>query len=173
MRKQPDQEPDWPFLQQGPVTLVRSANVLQDALTRLRSSGYRTYDIDGSSDAACAASFAKALHWEAKFGYVPEALNLDALNDAFYHDPAHDADRTLLVFRNFDSLRKRSRATAHGILDVFTHNEREHLIYGLRLLCFVQTSDPDLRIDGLGGRSAHWNSEEWQDRKRRRGAGRR
>lgn len=164
MGKCPDLDADWPFLRDGPVTLFRSPDVLDDAVTCLRAAGYRVHEIDCSSDAACAASFATALHWAAKFGYVPQRVNLDALNDAMWPDPAHDAERSVLVLRAFDSLRKRSKATAHGILDVIACNERTHLIHGRRLLCFVQTTHPGLKIKDLGGRSAQWNTKEWARR---------
>ncbi len=163
-------EEDWPFIQNGAVNLFLSPAVLDAAVASMKEAGYRIHEIDCGSEAAFVSTMAVALRWEQKFGYQPHALNLDALNDALRHEPATDGLATLLVLRNFDALRKRGKEVAHNVLDLIELNARDHLLLGAKLVCFVRTRDPDLSIDNLGARSAHWNASEWLDAKRHRSA---
>jgi len=152
---------DWPFIQNGAVTLFRTRRVLDESIRKMKACEYSIKDVSCRTDASLVDSLAKALRWREQFGYEPESLNLDALNDALSGVPAVDDPRVVLVLDRFSGFQKRHPELAFGVLDMIESNSRDHLLFGRRLLAFVHTTNSDTHIEGLGGRSANWNNKEW------------
>jgi len=159
-------EVDWPFLQNGPTTLFKSQKVLEDATTRLKSSGYAVHHIDCSNDDKLLCSFIETLRWRHQFGYVPETLILNALNDAVRDEPFETSDKAVMVFDQFQGFWKRDKSTAFHVLDIFASASRDYLIFGKRLLSFVKVSNSAFKIDALGATPANWNDREWLNKDR-------
>lgn len=45
-------------------------------------------------------------------------------------------------------------------------NSRLLLLFGLRLIVLVQSNDPEISFDPVGGRSVMWNGREWFNKSR-------
>jgi barstar (barnase inhibitor) len=82
--------------------------------------------------------------------------NLDAFNDCL-RDVAmytYGADRgatgTVLVFTGYDAFTAREPRAAQLILDIIAGNARFAMLFGHRLLCLVQSDDPDLDFEPVG-----------------------
>ncbi|MEO9649371.1 MAG: barstar family protein [Roseobacter sp.] len=157
---------DWPFLQNGPTTLFKSQDILDDAVSKLKGADYKVLRIDCSHDDKFLSSLTEHLRWQHQFGYVPESLNLDALNDALRGEPFDSSDRAVVIFDQFQGYWKRDKATAFQVLDIFASAARDYLIFGKRLLSFVKVSNPSFHIDALGATPTNWNSREWLNKDR-------
>ena len=153
--------PDWPFLQNGSTTLFLKRPVLGAAIATMENIGYRSCFIDCASEPSMVADISRALLWREQFGYEPECLKLDAFNDALRGMPNADHPKVLLVLTSYDAFRERAQETAYAVLDLLECSARNALLFGYRLLTFVHTDNPQLHLDGLGGRHACWNSKEW------------
>ncbi len=152
---------DWPYIQNGAITLFSGQGTLNAAIEAMQSEGYVIEHIDCSTAANLIHDFARALNWSERFGYEPELLNLDALNDALRADPRDGPSRIVLALTRFDDFQERDRPSAWNVLDMIETNSRDHMIDGGRLLAFVHVTDPQTEITGLGARSAQWNPKEW------------
>ena len=152
---------DWPFVQNGAVTLFLKQTILDAAIATMTREGYTVYQIDCGTEAKMVEDLANALHWVEQFGYTPDRLGLDALNDALRGEPCEERPKLLLVLKRFSGFRKRSKETAQKVLDIIEYQSRNHLLFGQRLLAFVHSNDPRFNIEGLGGRVAQWNKQEW------------
>jgi hypothetical protein len=60
----------------------------------------------------------------------------------------------------------REPGTAHAVLDIFTGHAAVGALIGIRMLCLVQSDDPDLDIPEIGAYAVPWNNAEWFDRNR-------
>ncbi|WP_420859674.1 barstar family protein [Marivivens marinus] len=152
---------DWPFIQDGAVTLFLKQQVLDAAIEAVRDEGYSVHRIDCGREDTMMRDLSHALRWEKQFGYEPDSLNLDALNDALCGEPCDERPKLLLVLDRFAGFRKRGADTATAMLDIIEYQSRNHLLFGNRLLAFVRTNNPNTHIEGLGGRAAQWNKKEW------------
>lgn len=152
---------DWPFIRDGAVTIFLKAVVLEEAISLVKSEGYVVEEIDCSTDDSVIRGISKALCWEKWFGYEPEHLNLNALNDALRYEPNPERKRLAIVLRNFTVYRNSQQREADAVLDVIEYQSRNHLLHGERLIAFVSSEDPNLHIEPLGGRAANWNEKEW------------
>lgn len=98
--------------------------------------------------------------------------NWDAFNDCLRDVRAHaygfpaDAAGVVMVLTGFDAFAARCPREARLLLDVYVNQQRYGLIRGAQLICFVQSDDPRLRLDAVGGMVPQWNSAEWFDSKR-------
>ena len=79
----------------------------------------------------------------------------------------------VLVLNHYDQFVKsvgagtsRGQGVAEAMLDVFARAIRYHMLFGKRLIILVQSDDPRIHFDGLGGVSAMWNSREWLNKNR-------
>ncbi len=157
----PHERADWPFFRCSPTTLfLKPENMLQ-AIQTLEKTEYHVCHIDCSSDASFLASVVRELKWEAQFGYCPDVLNLDALNDAVRSEPFDTADDTVVVLNDFQKLWDREERQGFHVLDIFTCASRDYLLYGKRLLTFVHVSNPRFETPQLGSLPAWWNAREW------------
>ncbi len=73
---------DWPFIQNGAVTLFFRQEVLENAIEIMQREGYAERKIDCVNETTMLRDFSEALRWQEQFGYEPKTLNLNALSDA-------------------------------------------------------------------------------------------
>ena len=92
--------------------------------------------------------------------------NLDALNDCMrdvasgeYGWPA-DATGLVIILRAFDAFAAVDRRTAQIMLNIFTHQARSAVLVGNRLICLVQSNDPQLSFEPVGAMPVLWNDAE-------------
>lgn len=82
--------------------------------------------------------------------------NLDAFNDclrdvaAYTYGADRDATGTVLVFTRYDAFTRREPRAAQAVLDIIAGTARFAMLYGHRMLCLVQSDDPDLAFEPVG-----------------------
>ncbi len=160
------QPSDRRFIQDCSVTLFLKQQVLDEAIRTVQQVGYTVCHIDCGDDEKMTNDLGYALLWEQHFGYFPDHLNLDALNDAFRYFPNAQSPKLAVVFDRFPDFWKRSPEIARKVLDIVEYQSRERLLDGCRLIAFVKTDDPNLNIEGLAARAAGWNPQEWLNESR-------
>ena len=159
--KQQIHQPDWSFIQNGATNLFLRPEVMEDAVEKVKRQGYRVYRFDCATDAQFVREMTRNLAWEKHFGYRPDAIGLDSFNDALRYEPFESTDRAVLVLSRFTGFWKRDKARGWDVLDILECASRDYLLWGKRILVFVQVSNPKFQAQGLGGRDARWNPREW------------
>ena len=165
-----EQRRDWSILRDGGVALYWRPEALNKDLGWLDANGYNIIEFDAagwSSEEQMHDSLRSGLSFPYYYG-----KNLSALDDCLANDlVVPDSEGVALVFHHYDEFAKTHPAAdpsenglAEVVLHIFARAVRYHLLYGRRLLILVQSDDPRIRIEDLGGLSAHWNSREWLNR---------
>jgi hypothetical protein len=149
------------------VTLHWRANVLEASADRLRRAGFAVVAFDASgwtTEDAFHTDVAAALDFPAYYG-----RNLDAFNDCLrdvmcgdYGVPG-DAEGVAFAFGRYDVFADACPRQAHIVLDIVADHARRAAVHGGRLLCLVQSDDPDLRLEPVGAQPVLWNPKEWLD----------
>jgi RNAse (barnase) inhibitor barstar len=93
--------------------------------------------------------------------------NLDAFNDSLSDVEVPLNGGLVLVFHRFDLFAVTERKVAEAALDIIATNSRRFLLEGRRLLCLVQSNDPQLNFPPVGAEPVLWNPREWLDKARR------
>lgn len=154
--------PDYRHLRDGPVILFRRKPVLEAAIAALAPAGYRAIRLPCADGAeAFRLHMTAALKWQAQFGYAPWTGSLDALNDALRAEPRDSSRNTVICIEDFHRLHAADPDRAVAMLDIMASASRQYLLFGARLLIFVQTDDGDFHARSLGGTAAIWNPAEW------------
>jgi hypothetical protein len=78
-----------------------------------------------------------------------------------------NATGTVLVFSGYEALTARQPNPAQTILDIIARGAHFATLFGHRLLCLVQSNDPDIRFDVVGAAPVMWNPVEWLKANRR------
>ena len=129
------------------------------------------YEIDGSR-----FSTLEGFYDEISRVLIPGAdwgHNLDAFNDCMRDVVAQDygwaptSTGLALVFVGYDAFAVRRPRTAHLVLDIVADHSRQAALYGRRLICLVQSDDPEIRFEPVGATGVRWNDAEWLDSTRR------
>ena len=151
---------DFHLLKNGPATLYHRQEVLDDTVATLAGLGYLVHRFDARAWVT-RADFAAAVKDELDFpGYF--GGNLDAFDDclrdvaAFEYGADRDSAGTVLVFTGYDTFTARDPRAAQSILDIIAGNARLGLLYGHRMICLVQSDDPDLRFAPVGATPVEW-----------------
>lgn len=82
--------------------------------------------------------------------------NLDAFNDCmrdvatYDYGASRDATGTVLVFTGYDAFARREPHAAQAILDIIAGTARFAMLFGHRMLCLVQSNDPNIGFDPVG-----------------------
>jgi RNAse (barnase) inhibitor barstar len=152
------------------VTMFWRSSLLDETIDWLRSHAYDVVEFDtGSwvSDADMYDAVALGLNFPDYFG-----RNLDALNDCMRGvasgDYGWNSDATglVIVLRSFDTFAAVDRRTAQIMLDIFADQARCAILMGNRIICLVQSNDPQLAFDPVGAMPVMWNDAEWLNSKR-------
>lgn len=149
--------------QNSPVTLYWRR--LDGTLAWLTEHGYQLVSLDAGTWATQAdfhRDIKAALGFPAYYGE-----NLDAFNDCM-HDVAmydygadRDATGTVLVFTGYDAFASREPRAAQIILDIIAKRAQGAMLFGHRMLCLVQSNDPDITFEPVGASPVMWNPAEW------------
>ncbi|WP_042374086.1 barstar family protein [Streptacidiphilus neutrinimicus] len=170
----PDESPDAVYralARDTFVTLYWRTRLFGEAADRLRRAGFAVVDLDASGWATADAfhtDVAAALDFPDYYG-----RNLDAFNDCLRDVTAgeygvpHDAQGLALAFTHYDVFAAACPREAHVALDILADHARRAAVFGGRLLCLVQSDDPDLRLEPVGAQPVAWNPLEWLDSSRR------
>ena len=106
--------------------------------------------------------FAERFHFPDHFGRNLDALN-DCMGDVGWHA---DATGLVIVLRAFDAFATVDRRTAQIMLDIFADQARRAILIGNRILCLVQSNDPQLSFGPVGAMPVLWNDAEASDSRR-------
>jgi hypothetical protein len=67
----------------------------------------------------------------------------------------------VIVFRHFDKLAKKEKDFCTALLDIIARQSRQLMLTGQRLIGLLQSDDPNISFDKLGGEEPTWNGHEW------------
>ena len=152
------------------VTLFWDGAVLRQATSWLVAHNYDVVQADAGLWNTADEMFtavAHALQFPSYFGQ-----NLDALNDCLSDVAAGDygwrgeATGLVLVLDNFDRFADVDRRVAQALLNIVADNARRAMLIGNRLICLIQSNDPDIRFEPVGAMPVMWNDAEWPAAKR-------
>ena len=155
---------DIEILKDGPICMYHNNGTLNEDFSWFSDHSFEVFDMN------CQTWTKNNFHKKIKEAlFFPEYYgeNLDAFDDCL-GDMFNSKFRGLvLIFRNFDNLVEEHRPTSEGVLDSISRTSREWLLEGHKLICLIQSNDPDLHFPELGGLRPTWNRAEWLDANRR------
>lgn len=163
---------DYRLVHNSFVTMFWRVSLFEETLQWLGSQAYDLVEFDASSWASAADMFndiAVGLDFPDHFGRNFDGLN-DCMGDVASGDYGWDASATglVVVLRAFDRFAAADRLAAQTLLDIFASQARSALLVGNRVICLVQSDDPQLSFEPVGAMPVLWNDAEWLRSKRKR-----
>lgn len=154
---------DEEILRDGAVNMYHDPNILEEDIKNLESFNYKIIDISVSdwTSITLHSNLEHNLDFPDYYG-----KNLDAFADCLDNMYDKRYSGLIIIFRNFDNLIEQDKSESLGLLDVIASISRQWMISGQRLICLIQSDNPDLEIEKIGGYNPTWNSAEWFDNKR-------
>lgn len=153
------------------VTMFWRSSILDEKIDWLRSHSYRVVEFHADSWSSAAdmhEDVATALRFPDYFGRNLDALN-DCMTDVASGDYGWDAGAEtglVIVLRAFDAFTEVDRRTAQIMLDILANQARCAILIGHRIICLVQSNDPQLAFEPVGAMPVMWNDAEWLNSKR-------
>lgn len=153
------------------VTLFWRKRLLTQATERLEGRGFRVIRLEAgqwNTERDMHRAIAAALDFPDYYGHNLDALN-DCLGDvACYggYDDAPEGAGLVLVFTDYDRFATTCPRAAQVVLDIIADQARQAAVLRRRLICLVQSNDPQIQFEPVGAMPVMWNSEEWADSKR-------
>jgi hypothetical protein len=145
---------DFHLIKNGPVTLYRRREILDETTAWLAADGYQIVPLEAGAWTT-QADFHRDVRTALDFpGYYGD--NLDAFNDClrevamYEYGASRTATGTVLVLTGYDAFARREPRVAAVILDLFAKAARWGMLFGHRMLCLVQSDDPDISFDPVG-----------------------
>ena len=148
------------------ITMFRRPSALTSTIEQLSELGYDVRATDASTWAGVREmhpALADLLDFPDYYGH-----NLDALNDCLSdvaegtYGVRRDARGLALVLWHYDAFAAANGRAAFSLLDSFTVQARAAAVAGRRMLCLVQSDDPQLSFPPVGATPVPWNGTEWQ-----------
>ncbi len=158
------QDLDFQLLQNSPVVLYRNHAVFDGDLAWLGSRGYQVVRLDArrwTSPDRFHDDIALAFAFPDYFGRSLDAL-ADCLSDVAVQEYGWQPEATGLVVAilGYETFTELWPDLAGVILDIFADTSRTALLFGGRMMCLVQTDDPQARYDPVGATPVWWNPRE-------------
>jgi hypothetical protein len=160
----------WRLMANAYVSMFWQTAVLTKWTTWLLEHEYDVVALDAgpwATEADMHREIAQALNFPDYYG-----RNLDAFNDCLSDVAAGsygwnpEAAGLALVLTRFDTFAKGLPRAASIVLDIFANQARTASLIGNRMLCLVQSDDPNLRMEPVGATPVMWNPDESLDSKR-------
>ncbi|MFE2644456.1 barstar family protein [Streptomyces nigra] len=154
------------------VTLFWRKRLLTQATECLEDRGFRVIRLEAGqwdTERDMHRAMAAALDFPDYYGHNLDALN-DCLGDvACYggYDDAPEGAGLVLVFTDYDRFTTTCPRAAQVVLDIIADQARQAAVLRRRLICLVQSNDPQIRFEPVGAMPVMWNSDEWSDASRR------
>jgi hypothetical protein len=147
------------------VTLFWRSDILQRSLDDLVALGYDAVRVDATGWTAerdLHRDVAAALNFPSYYGRNLAALN-DCLSDvgSMEYGTSPEATGLVLAIIGYDKFFAIEPYTAHKVLDIFAHQARRAALIGHRMMCLVQTDDPQIAFAPVGAMPVAWNAAEW------------
>lgn len=152
------------------VTVFWQAAILDDTVDWLLQNRYDLVSFDASSWMTPEDMYddlAQRLNFPDYFGRNLEALN-DCMGDVASCEYGWNPDSAgiVVVFKAFDTFTMVDRRTAQNVLNIFANQARSAILIGNRIICLVQSNDPELTFEPVGATPVMWNDTELLDSKR-------
>lgn len=156
------------------VTLFWRASVFDEAVQWLAGHGYTIVHLDArrwATKADMHRDVASALDFPDYYGHNLDALN-DCLRDvvAYRYGTTREATGLLIAFNGYHAFAEADRRCAAEVLDIIAGQARSAALIGHRMLCLVQSDDPQIAFEPVGAMPVLWNHREWLDARRRPGS---
>lgn len=155
---------DWLLLQNGAITLYLRPQLLEADVEWLREHQYRADSFDcsrWSSESEMHGALSSGLEFPDYYG-----RNVHALNDCLGEIEVPVEGGRVLILNRYDYFAAKFPGLAWSVLDVFEINSRRLLLFGRRLIILVQSDDPGITFEPVGGRAVMWNTREWLNENR-------
>ena len=155
---------DYALLQNGSVSLYFRSELLAEDIAWLSAHDYRIDNFDCAAwqtKQDMLAAFASTLEFPDYFGQ-----NLDALNDCLSDIDVPENSGRVLVFHRYDDFAAKLPEVAWTVLDIIETNSRRFLLFGQHLITLLQSDDPRIQFQVVGGCPVMWNNREWLDKNR-------
>lgn len=155
---------DGQLLRRGPAILYHRAAILAEDVAWLQQHRYEVHAFDCSgwhSEADFHDTVSSGLGFPAYYG-----RNLNALHDCLSELEVPDLGGTALQFNRFDHFIEGFSLLAWNVLDTIAQNSWQFLLRGRRLMVLVQSDNPRLGLEKVGGHCVLWNPREWLDSSR-------
>jgi len=163
---------DWEILRSGSIALYWRQQYLDEAVDWLRRHDYQVLTCDCEpwiSEEAMHTGFQRTLSFPDYYG-----KNVNALKDCLDDLPVPEVGGMALRLNRYDAYAKGTgtalmhsgRSEADVVLDILACASRHFLLTGRRFVTLVQSDDPHLAFEGLGGMAAQWNPREWLNKNR-------
>jgi len=155
---------DYLLLKDGNVIKYHNTDVLEGDIEWLDKNNYDLIDIDTASWNS--NNFHQSIKSSFSFpDYYGE--NLNAFADCLSDMKNAKYKGLVIVLRRFDNFTDLDRVLSESLLDAISSIARRWVLQGFYLLCLVQSDDPDITYDKIGGYAPNWNGVEWFDDDRR------
>lgn len=155
---------DWQLLQNSPIALYHSAQVLAQDMKWFETAGYTVLSLPADNWASLGElldALAQLLRFPAYFG-----RNLNALNDCLSDIEVPQESGLVVVLPEFQRFASSCPSEAQAVLDIFADASRSFLLTGQRFLVLVHSSDPAISFEPVGATPVIWNPSEWLNSKR-------
>lgn len=170
------QQPDVALELMGPsfVRLFYRRSVLNETLDRLSEFGYEIVTFDAArwnDEDDFHEDVARELDFPDYYG-----ANIPAFGDSLRpivasgHVRNPNAAGLIIVITGYDKFAKSHAEIAWEIIDEFAQRARMAMLIGNRMLCLLQSDDPDIKFAPVGATPVLWNFTEWQDAARKSGS---
>lgn len=165
---------DFRLMVNGAVTLFWRTPLFAEAIRWMSQHGYRIVSLDANlwtSDDDLHREIAAALDFPDYYGRNLNALN-DCMRDVvgYAYGTTRDATGLLMTFSGYDAFARERPQTAQIVLDIMAVQARCAMLTGHRILCLVQSNDPNITFEPVGAAPVSWNHAEWFDDQRQPGS---
>ncbi|MFJ8584872.1 barstar family protein [Streptomyces sp. NPDC093595] len=153
------------------VTLFWRKRLLTQAVERLEDRGFRVIHLEAgqwNTERDMHGAMAAALDFPDHYGRNLDALN-DCLGDVACYGGYSDAPEgtgLVLVFTDYDRFATSCPRAAQVVLDIIADQARRAAVLQRRLMCLVQSNDPQIRFEPVGAMPVLWNNDEALDARR-------
>ncbi|MCG3040034.1 barstar family protein [Streptomyces sp. S1A] len=150
------------------VTLFWRKRLLAQTTERLEDRGFRVIRLEAgqwNTERDMHRAMAVALDFPDYYGHNLDALN-DCLGDVACYDDAPEGAGLVLAFTDYDRFATSCPRAAQVVLDIIADQARQAAVLRRRLICLVQSNDPQIRFEPVGAMPVLWNNDEALDARR-------
>ncbi|CAL9612881.1 barstar family protein [Streptomyces sp. enrichment culture] len=153
------------------VTLFWRKSLHRQASERLEDRGFRVIRLEAAqwnTERDMHHAMAAALDFPDYYGHNLDALN-DCLGDVACHggyDDAPEGAGLVLAFTDYDRFATTCPDAAQSVLDIVARQARKAAVLRRRLICLVQSNDPQVLFERVGAMPVLWNNDEALDARR-------
>lgn len=158
-----DESIDWLTLRNGPITKYFSEEILEKDTIKFEKIGYQIIEVSTMewTKENVHSKIQQAFSFPDYYGQNMNAFK-DCLDDKFNKK----YKGLLIVFKNFDSFYYQNKEFCELFLGIIIKVAWAWLLAEQKLILFVQSNNPNLDIDKVGGFEPDWNGEEWLNNSR-------